>query len=572
MDARTFLDNFGTIAEAPGGVSRLRELVLLLAVTGRLVDQSPMDEPAAEAIARASSELSGQPSVRGRAASKSTIRGRGALHVGTPADLQVPAGWSFTALSAVTRLESGHTPDRSVPAYWDGPFPWLGITDARQYRNRVVLDTEKSISQAGIDNSATRLLPAGTVCLSRTASVGYVVVLGRAMCTSQDFVNFICSTAIMPAYLQLVLRSEGDGLRKFSKGAVHQTIYFPEVKAFHVLLPPVAEQERIISKVDELILLCDDLEARQQARRRIATRLRASSLDALAHAEADDLCVAWGRVHTNWESLINEIDDVYAIRQAILQLAVKGKLVAQRAEDEPARALVEHCAGARAAMVAGGTSRKRPDVAPVGTGQFDLPSGWEWVRIDDCFEVTGGIQKSGKRRPMANSYPYLRVANVQRGRLDLSDLERFELFDDELERYRLQRGDLLVVEGNGSQSEIGRCARWDGAVEDCVHQNHLIRCRPLARNLEEFALLYLNSPAGMEIMTRLAVTTSGLYNLSVGKIRSIPVPLPPSAEQQRIVQRVEELMSHCDRLEVALGTRTETAGVLATGLTRVVAA
>ncbi|TEX45705.1 MAG: hypothetical protein B7C54_11670 [Acidimicrobiales bacterium mtb01] len=137
---------------------------------------------------------------------------------------------------------------------------------------------------------------------------------------------------------------------------------------------------------------------------------------------------------------------------------------------------------------------------------------------------------------------------MQRGRLNLDVLEEFELFDGELDRYGLRAGDLLVVEGNGSESEIGRCARWGGEIEECVHQNHLIRCRPLVAGLEEFVLVYLNSPLGAATMRSLAVTTSGLYNLSVGKIRSIMFPRPPIEEQRRIVTRVRELAQLNDTL------------------------
>lgn len=166
--------------------------------------------------------------------------------------------------------------------------------------------------------------------------------------------------------------------------------------------------------------------------------------------------------------------------------------------------------------------------------------------------ISGGIQKTPRRRPVTNDFPYLRVANVQRDRIDISNLDHFELFDGELERYRLLPGDLLVVEGNGSESEIGRCAMWRGEVDNCVHQNHLIRVRPFADELGYFVLTYLNSPAGIDEMKRLAVTTSGLYNLSVGKISNIAVPLPPLPEQHRIVAKVDQLMALCDELEARL--------------------
>lgn len=160
--------------------------------------------------------------------------------------------------------------------------------------------------------------------------------------------------------------------------------------------------------------------------------------------------------------------------------------------------------------------------------------------------------------PKANAFPYLGVGNVYRNRIDLTNLKKFELQDGEVDKFGLQPFDILVVEGNGSATEIGRCAMWEGQIEQCVHQNHLIRCRPIDPNLSRYALLYLNSPLGMDEMTELAITSAGLYNLSVGKISTVPLPLPPLAEQHRIVAKVDALMRLLDDLEAALSASSTT--------------
>lgn len=187
----------------------------------------------------------------GRAATTGVIPGRFALSVGKP-PLPAPEGWAWTMLTDVARLESGHTPSRRHPEYWDGDIPWIGIKDAGTHHGRTILDTTEHITPSGVENSAARLLPADTVCLSRTASVGYVTVMGRPMTTSQDFVNWVCSPSLLPAYLKYVLLSELDALSLFSTGSTHQTIYFPEVKAFHVLLPPVEVQRAIVDVLGAL--------------------------------------------------------------------------------------------------------------------------------------------------------------------------------------------------------------------------------------------------------------------------------------------------------------------------------
>jgi type I restriction enzyme S subunit len=175
--------------------------------------------------------------------------------------------------------------------------------------------------------------------------------------------------------------------------------------------------------------------------------------------------------------------------------------------------------------------------------QGHLPPDWQRVTVGEIAEVSGGITKNPKRRPNRNPIPFLRVANVQRDALDLSDVHTVEVFDGELDRLRLLSGDLLVVEGNGSPDQIGRSALWDGSIDPCVHQNHLIRVRAGEQVLPEYLNLYWNAPSSVATIRAVASSTSGLYTLSTGKVRSIPVTLPPTAVQQKLVHEVQRQLS-----------------------------
>lgn len=187
----------------------------------------------------------------GREATTGVIPGRVALSVGCP-DNEPPKGWKWTSLSSVAQLESGHTPSRKHPEYWDDGIPWIGIKDATENHGRTLTDTYQHVSALGLKNSSARLLPANTVCLSRTASVGFVVVMGCPMATSQDFVNWVCGPNIEAHYLKYVLLAENEALWRFASGTTHQTIYYPEAKAFHVCLPPLAEQKAIAAALGAL--------------------------------------------------------------------------------------------------------------------------------------------------------------------------------------------------------------------------------------------------------------------------------------------------------------------------------
>lgn len=194
------------------------------------------------------------------------------LAVGKP-DEEPRLGWKWTLLTDLARLESGHTPSRRHPEYWDGDIPWIGIRDATANHGRTLFNTEQHVTPAGIDNSSARVLPADTVCLSRTASVGYVVVMGRPMATSQDFVNWVCNPDLLDfRYLKYALLAEKTSYSRFSHGTTHQTIYFPEVKAFQLCAPSRAEQFAV---ADVLSALDDKIEQ---------NRRTAQALEKLARA------------------------------------------------------------------------------------------------------------------------------------------------------------------------------------------------------------------------------------------------------------------------------------------------
>lgn len=181
---------------------------------------------------------------------------------------------------------------------------------------------------------------------------------------------------------------------------------------------------------------------------------------------------------------------------------------------------------------------------------------WRTVLVGDVCDVKGGIQKQPKRKPQNNSYPFLRVANVGRGTLDLAEVHRIELFGREIETYRLQKGDLLVVEGNGSIGHIGRAAVWDGSIENCVTQNHLIRVRAGEDVVPEFLGLTWNAPAVIAQLIRVASSTSGLHTLSTGKIKQVALQLPDRGTQIALVQEAERRLSILDAAE-----RTISAGI-----------
>lgn len=202
---------------------------------------------------------------------------------------------------------------------------------------------------------------------------------------------------------------------------------------------------------------------------------------------------------------------------------------------------------------------------------FDGPEGQHWPRkpLGSVAEIVAGIQKTPDRAPVRFHRPYLTVRNVQRGYLDLSNVERFELTPAELSRLRLAAGDILIVEGNGSRDQIGRNAPFAAQQEDWIHQNHIIRVRLAPGScLPEFVSHFLNSEGGRSQMIEKARTTSGLYTLSPGKVASLAVPLPPVAEQGRVLRVLRERMGAADSTCKALDAQLAAIDALPAALLR----
>ena len=179
---------------------------------------------------------------------------------------EIPAHWEAKRTKFAATLRSGHTPSRQNPEFWkDCTIPWFGLADVWQIRNgqvEYVNVTAEKISEIGMANSAARLLPKGTVILSRTASVGFSAILGVDMATTQDFVNWVCGKFLQPEYLLYVFRAMGPEFRRLTMGSTHQTIYMPDVGCFSTPFPPVTEQAQIVAFLREETAVIDALIAK----------------------------------------------------------------------------------------------------------------------------------------------------------------------------------------------------------------------------------------------------------------------------------------------------------------------
>jgi type I restriction enzyme S subunit len=169
-----------------------------------------------------------------------------------------PAGWQWVSLREVAEMATGHTPDRTRKDYWNGDIPWVSLPEIRQLDGKTAHTTQLRITSAGLANSSAVLLPAGTVCFSRTASVGFVTKLGQPMATSQDFHNWIPGPTLDPDYLMAALRTSRPHLLGSSDGSIHQTIYQRVAAGFKILMPPLKLQREFSQKLAAVDRLVDN--------------------------------------------------------------------------------------------------------------------------------------------------------------------------------------------------------------------------------------------------------------------------------------------------------------------------
>nr|WP_226827028.1 restriction endonuclease subunit S [Igneacidithiobacillus copahuensis] len=237
-------------------------------------------------------------------------------------------------------------------------------------------------------------------------------------------------------------------------------------------------------------------------------------------------------------------------KAAVLKAAVEGRLVETEAElarregrsYETGEQLLQRILETRRSQWRGKGKYKEP-AAPDTTDLPELPDGWVWALLGSFGDVIGGLTKNPKRATLQKKLPYLRVANVYANELRLDEIEEIGVADCELEKLLVHKGDLLIVEGNGSPDQIGRLAIWDGSIAPCVHQNHLIKVRLHRECAPEWVMIWLMSPDGRNHVRDVASSTSGLYTLSVGKVSDLPIPLPPVNEQRRIIAEVDRRLS-----------------------------
>jgi type I restriction enzyme S subunit len=523
MNAERLLAQFERISDAPDAIPRLRRFILDLAVRGKLVEQDPEDEPAEELFCRyleRRMDLASQGKIR-RPKPSSPVRDEE-----TPINL--PFGWAWVRLNEIGSLSGGMTPSMGRPDYWDGHITWLSPKDIK--RDEVV-ESELRLSGLGLSESRLELYPPG--CLFIVARSGILkrtlpVSINRVpAAANQDMKVLSPYVDGQERYLQVMLRGLTDYILTslVKTGTTVQSLKYGEFAEQPFPLPPLAEQHRIIAKVDELMALCDQLEAARQKREQGRERLVAATLQRL-NQPAEDL--ASFRQDASFAlqvlpSLTTTPAQIKQLRQTILNLAVRGKLVEQDPEDEPVEGYL-----------------KLIKAQPANQGDFGIPRQWNSVSVGEVSSSRLG-KMLDKAKNKGTERPHLRNINVRWLDFDLSDLLEMRFEDSELSEYELRKGDVLICEGG----EPGRAAVWDGRARGVYFQKAIHRVR-FDECVDPFFFVHTLRCSALDERLSKYFTGTGICHFTGKSLKAYLFPLPPLAEQHSIVAMVDELMALCD--------------------------
>lgn len=526
MNAAQLLAHFDRLVTAPDAIPRLRWFVLDLAVRGKLVPQVPTDEPAAVLKQRITAD-------RNRLMKEKELsRDSVVAHVVSEDEpFSRPSNWEWVRLGSCMRMVNGRA---FKPTDWQpAGLPIVRIQNLNNETAPFNYCNPRNIDERHLINDGAFLISwSGT---PGTSFGAFIWRRGKAALNQHIFKCFQIGAAFDDRFLRLAINGRLDELIAKAHGGVGlQHITKGKLENLVLSLPPLAEQLRIIEKVDELMALCDRLEAAQTEREGWRDRLVRASLARLN--QPDDDAAAF-RDHARFAlghlpRLTTRPEHIAQLRQTILNLAVRGKLVPQDPTDEPAPSF----------GVNGESDNENRIV-------LCLPQGWSWTRVEDVSDSRLG-KMLDKAKNTGKPYPYLRNTNVHWFDIRLDELKTLRLEDTELETFLLRKGDVLICEGGHG---IGRTAVWRAEADKVVFQKALHRVRPKPMLLGDFFAQCVFVYFHTGILQRY-YTGVGIPHFTGVALSKLVFPLPPLPEQHRIVAKVDELMAVCGRLEAHLTT------------------
>ncbi|EDV2994585.1 TPA: restriction endonuclease subunit S [Salmonella enterica subsp. houtenae serovar O:57:z4,z32:-] len=543
------------------GIKKLRELILELAVRGKLVPQDPNDEPASVLLERIAAE-------------KAELVKQGKIKKPKPLPeiseeekpFELPVGWEWVRLGDLTsKITDGvhHT-----PKYLDEGVAFISVKDIDG--KEISFENCKYISQEQHEEINQRCNPErDDLLICRIGTLGRVTIVD----TDKPFSLFVSVGLIKlsskkinfnylhKAFYSPLLLSQMDAIKV--GGSHTNKLNLGDIPNLLFPFPPRNEQEAILNKIDDLLSLCDQLEQHSLTSLDAHQQLVETLLTTLTDSQnADELAENWARISEHFDTLFTTEVSIDALKQTILQLAVMGKLVPQDPNDEPASELLKRIAKEKAQLVKDGKIKKQKPLPPISDEEkpFEIPTNWEWVRFGTI--TTSRLGKMlDKAKNKGTPKKYIRNVNVQWDNISIDDVNKMKFEDNELSEFILRNGDLLICEGG----EPGRCAIWNKPGE-FYFQKALHRVRTFCNIPERILAIHLKNDS---LNGRLANLFTGvtIKHLPGDKLQQYVIPLMPLNEQTNIIEKLNLLLDICDSLSKEIKSSQQTQLHLADALT-----
>ena len=473
---------------------KLRQKILDLAIHGKLVPQDPNDEPASVLLERIRAEKERLIAEGKIKRSKKSATSDTSHYENVPFD--VPEGWCWRTLGDIGTWQAGGTPSRMHKEYYGGNIPWLKTGDLN---DGIITSIPEYITEEGLKNSSAKLNPTGSILIAMYgATIGRIGILGMPATTNQACCACINNKGVIQKYLFYFLLSHKEEFKALGGGGAQPNISKDIIVKTLIPIPPIKEQERIVSQIDNLLNLLETLD-------------------------------------TNKYSLETSITQA---KSKILDLAIHGKLVPQDANDEPASVLLK---------------RINPKFVPCDNAhcQYRFPIYWELVKLEDvCEFIRNGV--SIRQIKGANGIPITRIETISNGIVDRDRMGYADIIDDTYEKYYLQHGDILMSHIN-SPIHVGKSALYESIEgEKIIHGMNLLCLRMKTGICPKYMnYLFMSEIFKDEIRPYIknAVNQASINTRNLGGVYS---PIPPYNEQQRIVTKIEELFAVLDEIQKSI--------------------
>jgi type I restriction enzyme, S subunit len=511
--------HFDTALESPNGIKKLRELILTLAMQGKLVPQDPNDQPASELLKEIQLE-------KERLIKEGKIRKQKPLQPIKAEEIpyDVPSGWLWVRLGELFKVTSGTnlTKEKMI----EGSIPVYGGNGVAGYHNEY--NIEKStivIGRVGFYCGSIHLTPE------------------KAWITDNAFITYYDEQRLFQFYVIWLLKI--INLQIDTSATAQPVISGSKIYPILIPLPPLAEQKRIVAKIDELMTLCDKLEKQRQDRDKKRLKVHESAINSLLTAsDKKSFDSSWQFIVSNFDSLYSVKENVAGLKKAILTLAMQGKLVPQDPNDQPASVLLKEIQAEKARLIKEGKIRKQKPLQPIKAEEipYDVPEGWEWTRLSNVLDVRDGTHDTPKY--IDQGVPLITSKNLYTGILKFDNV-KFIAHEDYCrikERSNVENGDILFA----MIGSIGNPVIVDTIVEFSIKNVALFKFYKKYKPLNRYIYMFL-----LMAQKNIKDISSGAVQsfVSLGFLRNYLLPLPPLAEQKRIVAKIDELMALCDKLE-----------------------